>query len=74
MTHNIRTDIQISEESHTGLRLFIPYCAAQGCHWIGHQHASRDPAQAEGRDHLDMIQSSRLIERQRQALPPEAAA
>lgn len=49
------TSIKISEESHTGPTLFIPYCDTQGCQWIGSTHSDKLSAQKEGRDHLDKL-------------------
>lgn len=49
------TSIKISEESHTGLRVFIPYCDTQGCQWIGNPHLDKLSALQEGRNHLGII-------------------
>jgi hypothetical protein len=49
------TSIKISEESHTGIKLFIPYCDTQGCQWIGDIHLDKLSAQQEGESHLVKI-------------------
>jgi hypothetical protein len=53
------TSIKISEESHTGIKLFIPYCDTQGCQWIGDIHLDKLSAQQEGRGHLGKIKPDR---------------
>lgn len=53
------TSIKISEESHTGIKLFIPYCDTQGCQWIGNMHLGKLSAQQEGQGHLVKIKSDR---------------
>jgi len=53
------TSIKISEESHTGIKLFIPYCDTQGCQWIGDIHLDKLSAQQEGQGHLDNIKPRR---------------
>jgi hypothetical protein len=46
------TSIKISDESHTGVRVFIPFCHTQGCQWIGHPHTDERSAREEGNAHL----------------------
>ncbi len=46
------TSLRISEESHTGLKRFIPFCFTQGCHWIGESHFAKASAVREGNRHL----------------------
>jgi hypothetical protein len=46
------TSLKISDESHSGIRVFIPYCHTQGCQWIGHPHAEEQSAREEGHAHL----------------------
>jgi hypothetical protein len=46
------TSIKISEESHTGIKLFIPYCDTQCCLRIGSPHWDKLSAQGEGESHL----------------------
>ncbi len=56
--------LAISDENHTGMQLFIPYCAAQGCSWIGTAHTGRAAAQHEGgAQHINRIKSRRARER-----------
>lgn len=43
--------IRVNEESPTGVRLFVPYCNKQGCHWIGEPHLDKTSAQSEGAGH-----------------------
>lgn len=49
------TSIKISEESHTGIKLFIPYCNTQGCAWIGNIHSDKLSAHREGQGHLEDV-------------------
>jgi hypothetical protein len=49
--------IKISEESHTDIKLFIPYCHTQGCQWIGDPHFEKVSAETEGKGHLDKVRS-----------------
>lgn len=51
-TKHTETSIKISDESHTGVRQFIPYCFTMGCQWIGHPHNDKRSAQEEGNTHL----------------------
>lgn len=45
--------LRVSEESHTGLTLFIPFCFTQGCDWIGEPHFDKKAsAVKEGALHL----------------------
>jgi hypothetical protein len=46
------TSIKISDESHTGIRQFIPFCFTMGCQWIGNPHSDERSAQEEGNAHL----------------------
>lgn len=54
-TKHAETSLKISEESHTGLKVFISYCDTQGCQWIGHPHGDKLSAQTESRGHLDKL-------------------
>jgi hypothetical protein len=46
------TSLKISNESHTGIGVFIPFCHTQGCQWIGNLHADEQSARDEGHVHL----------------------
>jgi hypothetical protein len=46
------SSLKISDESHTGIGVFIPFCLTQGCQWIGHPHADEHSAREEGHGHL----------------------
>lgn len=58
-TKHAITSIKISEESYTGIKLFIPYCDTQGCQWIGNMHFDKLSAQQEGQGHLIKIKPHR---------------
>lgn len=49
----IEHTLGISDEKHTGLQMFIPYCGTGGCQWIGHPHLSKAAAQQEGATHVN---------------------
>ena len=59
--------IKISEESYTGIKLFIPYCDTQGCEWIGNMHTDKLSAREEGQGHLDKVKPHQSGCRARQA-------
>lgn len=68
MIRVIEHRLAISEEKHTGMLLFIPYCDAQGCSWIGTAHISKAAAQHEGgARHINPIKNRRA--RERAAIP-----
>lgn len=51
-TKHTETSIKISDESHTCVRWFIPFCFTMGCQWIGNPHNNKRSAQEEGNAHL----------------------
>lgn len=56
----IEHKLTISDENHTGLPLFIPYCDGQGCNWIGAPHISKAAAQHEGgKQHVNQFKNRR---------------
>ena len=60
MIRVIEHKLAISDENHTGMQLFIPYCDAQGCHWIGTPHLSKAAAQHEGgTQHVNQVKNRR---------------
>jgi hypothetical protein len=68
------TSLKISDESHTGIGVFIPFCHTQGCQWIGHPHTDEQSAWDEGHAHLAQFITLASVTALSSRLPSAAGA